>query len=150
SYDCLCAGIVVADFLCAPVSAVPEAGGVVMSDAISLAIGGCASNVAVGLCRLGREVAGAGRIGRDLFGRFVRDELARAGVDIGHLTETAGAQTSSTLVINVRGQDRRFIHTFGANALFDGTEISRELIGQARVLYLGGFFLMPAFSAEYA
>jgi sugar/nucleoside kinase (ribokinase family) len=149
-YDCLCAGIIVADFLCAPVSEVPHAGGVAMTDAISLAIGGCASNVAVDLCRLERKVAVAGLIGDDLPGRFVREELARAGVDIAHLAETAQAQTSSTLVINVRGQDRRFIHAFGANALFDGAEISRELIAQARVLYLGGFFLMPAFSAESA
>ena len=149
-FDCLCAGIVVADFVCAPVSHVPEAGGVVMTDAISPAIGGCASNVAVDLCRLGRRVAVAGRIGADSPGRFVREELARAGVDIGQLVETREAQTSSTLVINVRGEDRRFIHTFGANALFDGAEISRELVAQARILYLGGFFLMPAFSAEHA
>src|SRR5689334_1642903 len=95
TYDCLCAGIVVADFLCAPVSHVPEAGGVVMTDAISLAIGGCASNVAADLCRLGLKVAIAGRIGNDLAGRFVRDELSRAGVAIEHLVETPDAQTSS-------------------------------------------------------
>lgn len=150
TYDCLCAGIVVADFLCAPVSHVPEAGGVVMTDAISLAIGGCASNVAADLCRLGRKVAIAGRIGTDLAGRFVRDELSRAGVAIEHLVETPDAQTSSTLVINVQGQDRRFIHTFGANALFDGSEIEHELVARSRILYLGGFFLMPAFTAERA
>lgn len=145
-YDCVCAGIVVADFICAPISRVPGAGSVVMTDAISLAIGGCASNVAVDLCRLERKVAIAGRIGEDVPGHFVREELARAGAVTEHLVETAAAQTSSTLVINVRGEDRRFIHTFGANALFDGSEISRELISQARVLYLGGLFLMPALS----
>jgi sugar/nucleoside kinase (ribokinase family) len=52
-------------------------------------------------------------------------------------------QTSSTLVINVKGEDRRFIHATGANAVFTGAEITPELVQAARILYLGGFFLMP-------
>src|SRR5437763_1109014 len=40
NYDCLCAGIIVADFVCAPITAVPAAGGLAMTDAISPAIGG--------------------------------------------------------------------------------------------------------------
>jgi len=89
-------------------------------------------------------------VGDDAPGRFVRDALQHEGVETSRIIGTPDTQTSSTLVINVRGQDRRFIHAFGANALFDGAEISRELIAQARVLYVGGFFLMPAFSAESA
>lgn len=147
-YDCLCVGIVVADFICAPVAKVPEAGGVVMTDGISLAIGGCASNVAVDLARLGKKGAIIGRIGADMPGRFVRDELAAAGVDTTHLMETPNVQTSSTLVVNVRGEDRRFIHTFGANGVFDGFEIAPELLREAKILYLGGYLLMPHLSAD--
>ena len=140
--DCLCAGIVVADFVCAPVSRLPPAGGLEMTDAISPAIGGCASNVAIDLARLGRKAVVVGRIGGDMPGRFVRDQLAAGGVDTAHLVESP-APTSATLVINVRNEDRRFIHAFGANALFDGSEITPELARQAKVLYLGGFCLMP-------
>src|SRR5262249_19405160 len=145
--DCLCAGIVVADFVCAPVSHVPEAGGLVMTDAISLAIGGCASNVAVDLARLGRKPIVVGCIGSDMPGRVVRDELAASGVDTKHLVETRD-QTSSTLVVNVCQQDRRFIHAFGASALFDGSEVTPALVRQARVLYLGGFGLMPRLTGD--
>jgi sugar/nucleoside kinase (ribokinase family) len=148
NYDCLCAGIVVADFLCAPVTHVPAAGGVVMTDAISTAIGGCASSVAMDLAKIGRRAAVVGLVGADMPGRFVRDELAQGGVDTTHLAETPAAQTSATLVINVRGEDRRFIHTFGANAEFDGRQIAPALVRQARVLYLGGFYLMPRLTAE--
>lgn len=147
-YDCLCAGIVVADFVCAPVTHVPNAGGLVMTDAISTAIGGCASNVAMDLAKIGRRAAVVGLVGTDMPGRFVRDELAAGGVDTTYLVETPQAQTSATLVINVRGEDRRFIHTFGANAAFDGQEITPVLVRQARSLYLGGFFLMPRLTAE--
>ncbi|MBS0260783.1 MAG: carbohydrate kinase family protein, partial [Planctomycetes bacterium] len=147
-YDCLCAGIVVADFVGAPIESVPAAGALAMTESISLAIGGCASNVATDLAKIGRRSAVVGRVGCDMPGRFVRDELARAGVETQQLVETPGYQTSSTLVINVRGEDRRFIHTFGANAAFDGSEISLELMRQARVLYVGGFFLMPSLTSQ--
>jgi sugar/nucleoside kinase (ribokinase family) len=145
--DCLCAGIVVADFVCAPVTRIPPAGGLEMTDGISLAIGGCASNVAIDLARLGRKVMVVGRIGGDMPGRFVRDSLAAAGVDTTHVVESP-APTSSTLVINVRHEDRRFIHAFGANAQFDGSEITPALVRQANVLYLGGFCLMPRLAGE--
>jgi sugar/nucleoside kinase (ribokinase family) len=146
-FDCLCAGIVVADFVCAPVSHVPHAGGLVMTDAITPAIGGCASNVAVDLARLGRKAIVVGRVGGDMPGQFVRDELAAAGVETTHLVETPDTQTSSTLVINVRNEDRRFIHAFGANGRFDGSEITPALLRAAKVLYLGGFCLMPRLAA---
>lgn len=147
-YDCLCAGIIVADFVCAPVAAVPAAGGLEMTDAISLAIGGCAANVATDLVKIGRKAAVVGRVGTDMPGRFVRDELSCSGVETNWLVETPTLQTSSTLVINVRGEDRRFIHTFGANAAFDGSEIPPDLIRQARSLYVGGFFLMPRLTSR--
>ena len=137
-----------ADFLCAPVTHVPNAGGVVMTGAISTAIGGCASNVAMDLAKIGRRAAVVGLVGTDMPGRFVRDQLTQGGVDTSHLVETPGVQTSATLVINVRGEDRRFIHTFGANAEFEGREITSALVRQARVLYLGGFYLMPRLTAE--
>lgn len=141
--DCLCAGIVVADYVCAPVPRVPDAGGLVMTDSVTVAIGGCASNVATDLAKLQRRVGVVGRVGDDAPGGFVREALSRAGVDTAHLLTTPGTETSGTLIVNVRGEDRRFIHAFGANAAFTGTEVSAKLVRSARVLYLGGFFLMP-------
>jgi len=147
-FDCLCAGIVVADFICAPITHVPEAGGLVMTESISLASGGCAANVALALARLGRKAAVAGRVGDDMPGRFVRGELAAGGIDTTHLEETPGTPTSGTLVINVRNQDRRFIHAFGANGLVDGSEIAADLVPKTRAFYVGGFGLMPRLAAD--
>jgi len=137
-----------ADFVCAPVTHVPDAGGLAMTAAISTAIGGCAANVAMDLAKIGRRAAVVGLVGADLPGRFVRGELAAGGVDTTYVVETPAAQTSATLVINVRGEDRRFIHTFGANAEFDGRVVTPALVRQSCILYVGGFFLMPRMTAE--
>lgn len=149
-FDCLCAGIVVADYVCAPVARLPGAGGLVMTEGVSLAIGGCAANVAVDLSKQGLRVGIVGRTGDDAPGMFVRDNLVSAGIDTTHLLSTPGTQTSGTLIINVRGEDRRFIHAFGSNAAFIGTEVTPEMIRDARVLYLGGFFLMPNLTGSAA
>ena len=49
----LCAGIIVADHVCHPVSHVPAAGELVMTDKMLLTIGGCAANAAVDLVKMG-------------------------------------------------------------------------------------------------
>lgn len=147
-YDCLCMGIVVADHACTPISRMPEAGELQMADRLHLAVGGCASNVAVDLSKLGRRVGVVGRVGDDVFGQFVRESLDHSGVDTEHLLRTPDTQTSGTLIVNVEGEDRRFVHAFGANANFDGSEVSDELLNSAPLLYLGGYLLLPNLTAD--
>ncbi|MFI7005481.1 5-dehydro-2-deoxygluconokinase [Streptomyces sp. NPDC050145] len=49
-------------------------------------LGGSATNVAVAAARHGRSTALISRVGRDPFGRYVRREAARLGVDPAHIT----------------------------------------------------------------
>src|SRR5262249_1622146 len=109
--EVLCAGIVVADHVCTPIGHLPAAGELVMADRLLLTIGGCAANVAVDLAKMGVTAGVVGRVGGDVFGRVVTDMLRDAGVDVASLQTSVGADTSQTLIVNVVGQDRRFIHT---------------------------------------
>src|SRR5690606_28940233 len=47
--------------------------------------------------------------------------------------------TSSPLIVNVRGDDRRFIHCSGANDAFDPAAIPRTELARAKVLSLVGY-----------
>ncbi|MBI2824486.1 MAG: carbohydrate kinase family protein [Planctomycetia bacterium] len=148
SIDCLSVGILVADHGCAPVDHVPAAGELVLADRLELAIGGCASNTAVDLARVGVQVAVVGCVGDDVLGRFVTDTLDAAGVDTGSVRRLLGVGTSATLIVNVAGQDRRFIHTVGANGRFTAADIPIDRLRAAKVLYVGGYLLMPALDAK--
>jgi sugar/nucleoside kinase (ribokinase family) len=139
--EVLCAGIVVADHVCSPISHLPAPGELVLADRLLLTIGGCAANVAVDLVKLGVPAAVAGRVGDDIFGRVVADMLRDHGVDDASLVVTAGTDTSQTLIVNVAGQDRRFIHSFGANRSFAASDIPAVQVSRCRVLYLGGYLL---------
>lgn len=141
--EVLCAGIVVADHVCTPISHLPAAGELVTTERMLLTIGGCAANAAVDLIKMGVRAAVVGRVGNDTFGRIVADLLRDQGVDTSALQVTPEADTSQTLIVNVAGEDRRFIHTFGANAVFKAADIPRALLDDCRVLYLGGYLVMP-------
>src|SRR5689334_23057629 len=119
----LCAGIVVADHVSSPVSHLPAAGELVLADQLVLTIGGCAANVAVDLVKLGVPACVVGCVGDDVFGRVVAEMLRERGVETSGLRTRSGLDTSQTLIVNVRGQDRRFIHTFGANAAFEAADV---------------------------
>ena len=128
----------------APIDRLPVAGELVMADRLPLALGGCAANVAIDLVRVGLRVGVAGCVGRDALGRFFIDSLAAAGIDPHGIREVPQAETSGSLILNVAGEDRRFIHCSGANAVLQATDIPWELVRQAKVLYVGGYLLMPA------
>lgn len=148
--DVVSAGIIVVDHVAAPVERVPAAGELMLTDECFLSIGGCASNVAVDLRRMGVSVAVAGLVGEDMFGTFAKSTLAEVGAGIDTLATTPDAATSQTLILNVKGQDRRFIHHIGANALFSKKHFPMEAIRNAKVLYVGGFFLMGLHGGELA
>ena len=146
--DVLCAGIIVADHVSSPIAYIPQPGGVVLADQLLLTIGGCAANVGVDLVKLGVGATVVGRVGSDAFGKVVADMLRAQHVDVSLVQATPGVDTSQTLIVNVVGEDRRFIHSFGANAVFRAADIPLDRATNCRVLYLGGYLLMDSLKAE--
>ncbi len=142
--DVLCAGIVVADLFVPPLPRLPEEGELLKVDGMLLDTGGCAANVATDLARLCVRAAVAGAVGADSFGDFVKADLRRKGLaDVSGIKVSRAHPTSQTVILPVRGQDRRFIHALGANADFTLGDVDMGMISRARVLYVGGYFIMP-------
>lgn len=139
----VCAGILVADHLCTPISHVPAAGELVQAQELILNIGGCASNAAVVLAKLGVQATLCGKIGGDVFGQFVKQTLIGHSVDVSALAVDPERATSQSLIVNVKGEDRRFIHSFGANAGLTAADLDPVLDPPPRVLYLGGYLILP-------
>jgi sugar/nucleoside kinase (ribokinase family) len=141
--EVVCAGILVADHVCTPMSRLPDAGHLVAVDRMYLLTGGCAANVAVNVAKQGVRVRAVGKVGNDYWGRFIRDDLEQRGVDTRSVLVSETAQTSQTMILLCRGEDRRFVHTFGANGEFRASDIRREELEGARVFYVGGYLVIP-------
>lgn len=145
-FDILCAGLVVADFVGAPITAIPDSGRLIKTPKIEMAIGGCAANTAIDLSKLDTRVGVVGLVGADAMGQFSRDALEREHVSCDYLGVSETTQTSATLIVNVQGEDRRFIHAVGANAEFTGETLTAEVLQQCRIVCVGGFALNPKLS----
>ncbi len=112
----LCVGILVADVFVPPLARLPDAGELVATDDFLIQPGGCAANVALALDALGVPSAVCGRVGDDLLGRAVELDLRERGVDTSGILVAPDYGTSKTVILPVIGEDRRYVHTFGANA----------------------------------
>jgi sugar/nucleoside kinase (ribokinase family) len=49
--------------------------------------------------------------------------------------------------MNVRSQDRRYIHCSGASAHLSFSDVNLQALEGARAVYVGGFFALPSFNA---
>ncbi|QEH37528.1 putative sugar kinase YdjH [Aquisphaera giovannonii] len=138
-----CAGLVVVDHVTPPLPRMPRAGELVAVDGLVLNIGGGAANTAADLARLGVPTSICARVGDDIFGQFAARTLVAHGVDVRDLLIGSEHETSQTLIVNVKGEDRRFIHSVGANREFTPEDLDPVLDRAPSVLYIGYFLLMP-------
>jgi len=90
----------------------------------------------------------SGCVGDDAFGQFILQTLRHGSVDTGGVHHIAGAGTACTMIVNVQGQDRRFISTAGANTRFTSAHIPGHWVRQAKVFYVGGFLMMPGLETD--
>jgi len=116
-------------------------------DELVLNIGGGAANTAVDLARLGITATIRARVGDDIFGRFATETLRAHNVDTSALKIDPELATSQTLIVNVRGEDRRFIHCVGANTGFVAADLDAVLEHSPRVLHIGYFLILPRLDA---
>ena len=141
--DVVCLGILVADVFSSPVPVVPSAGELRLVDDIYPDTGGCAANTGVCLVRWGVKAGLIGKVGDDVFGEFIIRDLASKGLNVSGIRRSEAIGTSKTMIIPVIGEDRRFIHTLGANADLRYEDVDLGLIARAKVLYVGGYLVLP-------
>jgi ribokinase len=107
----------------------------VIAPEIVLSSGGCAANFAKAAGRLGLRTRFIGKLGDDIFGNFLRDDLR--GVD---LKLSMGSGTGITVAITFEDNTRSFITYPGSNSELKVGDIDLNLI-DGRCLHIASFFL---------
>jgi len=107
------------------------------------AAGGAPANVAVGLARLGAQVAFMGKVGDDAFGRFLKNTLEENGVDTGNLVFSSEAMTTLAFVsLQEDGErDFAFYRKPGADLLFKINEVKEAYLKTAKIFHFGSLSL---------
>ena len=105
--------------------------------------GGAPANVAVQAARLGVSSGFIGKVGRDMFGAFLKQTLEQNGVNASNLLFSAETATSLAFVQLSESGDRdfSFYRNPGADTQLRFEEVDKALLGGAKVLCFGSLLL---------
>ncbi|HLE51302.1 MAG TPA: carbohydrate kinase family protein [Anaerolineales bacterium] len=144
----VCLGILVADIVARPLNALPERGRLVLVDEMGIHTGGCATNAASALARLGLPVEVIGKVGSDLAGDFVVEAMQERGIGTRGVRRDPQIGTSLTIVLVDPDGERRFVHYLGANAHLTLEDLDLRIIEGASILHIGGALVLPGIDGE--
>ena len=106
-------------------------------------LGGSSGNLAAGLARLGARSAMLTRVGDEQMGRFVREELARQGVDVSHV-RTDPTRLTGLVVLGI-GPGDAIPHIFFRERCADmglvEDDVDEDFVASARALAVTGTHL---------
>jgi 5-dehydro-2-deoxygluconokinase len=113
-------------------------------------VGGCPANIAIGASRLGLRVAMITRVGDEQHGRFIREQLAREGVDVSHV-RTDPKRATGVAFLAIRDKETfPLLHYRDdcADMAISPGDYSADFIGRARALLVSGSHLTTPDAAE--
>lgn len=141
-------GCVQADVLTSPVSELPPPGGALLTERMSVRVGGAGANSALALVETGMHVRLVGRLGEDQLGRWMREELAPAGLADELLVASTGS-TGLTVALESPERDRTFLTYLGVNADWSADMIPPDALDTENLL-LCDYFVTPELQGEAA
>lgn len=110
--------------------------------------GGDALTVSVVLSKLGIDTTLIGRMGKDLNGQFVKEELVKHGVDISKVIEDEGSNTAVSYALVEESGERHFVVNNGANNELVSRDVPDEAIKEADLVFMGSALSMQGMTDE--
>ena len=101
--------------------------------------GGAPCNVLAMVSKLGHKTAFIGKVGKDSFGKQLKDTLEEVGIDATNLTMDEEVHTTLALVHTLADGDRdfSFYRNPGADMMLTEKEIPEELIQNSKIFHFG-------------
>ncbi|HWF76392.1 MAG TPA: 5-dehydro-2-deoxygluconokinase [Caulobacteraceae bacterium] len=106
-------------------------------------VGGSPTNTAIGAARLGLQAGVITRVGADHFGRFIREELQRSGVDISGVIADPERLTALA-VLGIRSQSEfplLFYRENCADMALSADDVAPERVARADAILINGTHL---------
>ncbi len=131
-------------------SSIPKPGETVIGESFYKAYGGKGANQAVTVSKLGGDCYFIGRIGKDLFGNELKENLLKNQVNIDYLTEDDSSLTGIAFIIVDQDGENSIVVAPGANMKLNKEDIERAIpiISKASTLLIQ--LEIPIETVEYS
>ncbi|MBQ7486374.1 MAG: carbohydrate kinase family protein [Clostridia bacterium] len=136
-WDVFVMGDINIDLVVPGVETLPPMGSEMVIPAMPTFVGGGAALFAMGTAKLGMKTVFQGRIGRDPYGAFIRQEIRRVGVDDTLLHDDERPTGISICFTGPR--DRCFVTCAGTNDGLSLDELNLDEVRNARHIHLTGY-----------
>jgi sugar/nucleoside kinase (ribokinase family) len=140
-----CIGVLVVDALSGPLPQypVPKTKTQVNTQTIKFLPGGGAANTGSALAQLGISTAIFSKVGGDMNGAFLIQELAKSGASVANIHVAKDETTPFTFVGVHPDGDRSFIHTPGCNLTFSANDLDLDALCDCEFLFYQDMFVLP-------
>ena len=115
-------------------SARPKDGETIFGSSFHTFQGGKGANQAVAASRLGIDVSFIGKIGVDLFGKQLRDNLVEENINIEYLEESNGESGVAFINVFEKTSENQIIVVPGANSYVESSQVPDELLSSTDIL----------------
>lgn len=144
----LSCGLMICDILADPLDERVFSVDTAHLDSVQYSSGGDALNVAVDSAKLGLKVCMGGCIGNDMTGDFLLGHARKYGIAADCVERLDSAGTAVSIILRDAQRERHFACYLGANAYFDGSGISDELLAGSSLVYIGSAMALERFNGK--
>ena len=148
-WDLLVIGELNVDIIAAGLERLPELGKEMLAPSLELRMGSSSAICAAASSKLGLRVGFVGKVGHDLFGRFVAGRLQELGVDTEPIIIDPSIRTGATIAISTP-EDRAFVTYLGSIVALTPGDIDYNLFERARHVHSSSFFLQRGLQPGYS
>lgn len=140
-----CLGALVVDALSGPLPAypVPRVRTQINTKSIKFMPGGGAANTGSALAQMGISTAIFSKVGDDLNGAFLLQQLRKNGADVSNVRKSEKENTPFTFVGLHPDGDRSFIHTPGSNLTFSQNDVDPKALYACKFLLYQDMWVLP-------
>lgn len=148
-WDIMAFGDLCADFILRGHDITPEFGQKEkMIDSYHMLMGGSTGIFACQCAKLGLRPAVVGRLGADVFGRLILDEMNGSGVDTRFIACSRDAETGLTCILQGDG-DRAMLTVPGSMASVQISDAPQELKENVRHVHIASYYLLEQLRGGY-
>jgi sugar/nucleoside kinase (ribokinase family) len=144
----LCAGEINVDLVLQGYTDFPAPGREVLVRDSQLVLGSATAIMAMGLARLGTEVAFVGKVGDDAWGRYCLDDMAGRGIDLSRVIRGGGLRTGITVAITHPG-DRALVTYLGAIGALTGADVPDASLAGFDHLHASSFYFQDGLRPDF-